>query len=213
MSITVGEVIDLAIDRADQVGSNFVKPPIWLSWAYFSFSALYDMLVEAFEDYYIKPGSGTVSGSLDSFDVPSDFYKLRIIEKYDGTEWKPLDTFNANEKNSLKYAHWPRYRISGSKIYLAPISQAPGTYEIGYVPRPARFTALTDAITGVDGWEEYIVLDLAIKAMSKEESDVRLLVSERNAIEQRIKSLAKNRDVGKPQVMSDVSSTQNRYGY
>ncbi len=63
-------------------------------------------------------------------------------------------------------------------------------------------------VDGVSGWEEYIVLDAALKAMGKEESDPSLLGQQKLAMKQRLIDMAENRNIGSPATISDVQSGQ-----
>lgn len=62
-------------------------------------------------------------------------------------------------------------------------------------------------VDGVSGWEEYIVLDAALKAMGKEESDVSLLAQQKNAMHQRLMDMASNRDAANPATVGDTQGT------
>lgn len=63
-------------------------------------------------------------------------------------------------------------------------------------------------IDGVSGWEEYIVLDAALKAMGKEESDVSLIAQQKMAMHQRLIDMAANRDAANPSTVADVSYSE-----
>lgn len=58
-------------------------------------------------------------------------------------------------------------------------------------------------IDGVSGWEEYIVIDAALKAMGKEESDVSLLAAQKLQMKQRLIDMAANRDAAAPATVMD----------
>lgn len=64
---------------------------------------------------------------------------------------------------------------------------------------------------GISGWEEYVVIGAAIKAMAKEESDVSVLMARKNAMLVRINDMAEARDAGEPMCVSD-SRSNNLYG-
>lgn len=68
----------------------------------------------------------------------------------------------------------------------------------------------TDTMDWVNGWEEMIVVDCAIKALGKEESDVQVLGARKAALVQRIQDIAENRDQGSPGRTVDV---QGNYLY
>lgn len=66
-------------------------------------------------------------------------------------------------------------------------------------------------IDGVSGWEEMIIVDAAIKANIKQEEDIEPLISQKNAILQRIQAMAEARDIGQAFHVSDVLG-RNGYG-
>lgn len=76
--------------------------------------------------------------------------------------------------------------------------------------------AWSDATTidGVSGWEEYVVVDAALKAMGKEESDMSLLAQQKLMMVKRLQDMAANRDAGMPATVSDnrTSETWNPMG-
>lgn len=61
-------------------------------------------------------------------------------------------------------------------------------------------------LDGINGWEEYVVLDAAIKAYGKEESPPELLVSQKAAMHQRLIDMAENRNAAFPATVSDTQS-------
>lgn len=58
---------------------------------------------------------------------------------------------------------------------------------------------------GVNGWEEYIVVDAAIKCLTKEESETAVLERDKAFLLKRIEAMASNRDAGKPEKITDVN--------
>lgn len=68
-------------------------------------------------------------------------------------------------------------------------------------------------IDGVAGWEEYIVIDAAIKCKDKEESDVSVLIARKNEKKKDIEGIAANRDPGSASrtvdVMNDIWNVNN----
>lgn len=66
-----------------------------------------------------------------------------------------------------------------------------------------------DRFDGINGWEEYIVIDAAIRALAKEESDPSLLMAEKNEMEQRLQEMADSRDKGRPKRLQNVMFDPN----
>jgi hypothetical protein len=67
-------------------------------------------------------------------------------------------------------------------------------------------TAWSDAtlIEGIAGWEEFVILDAAIKAQGKQENDTSELQLARQAMVERIHAMAEARDAGQAFHVSDA---------
>jgi hypothetical protein len=184
---TVAEVIERARQRADMVSSGFITSGEAISLVANSYYALYDMLVAKFEDYYSADHEFTITSG-DSEALPSDFYKLRGLDiALDGvSEWYPLKPFLFSE----------RAKQSTESVN--------GTYKLWYIPKATAITTTAQTIDGVNGWEEYVVVDAARKMLIKEESDPSPLLMELAEIKQRITEMAAGRDSGSPQTIADV---------
>lgn len=61
-------------------------------------------------------------------------------------------------------------------------------------------------VDGISGWEEFIIIDAAIKARIKQEQDINDLVAQRNDMVTEIEGLAEGRDAGQAHHVSDVLS-------
>ncbi len=64
----------------------------------------------------------------------------------------------------------------------------------------------TDAVTidGISGWEEFVIVDAAIKAGIKQENSIDGLAGQKAAMVKRIEAMAPGRDVGQAQHVSDA---------
>lgn len=63
-----------------------------------------------------------------------------------------------------------------------------------------------DATTleGISGWEDYVILDMAIKAQIKQENDFSGLAAQKAEMRVRIEAMAESRDIGQPMRTSDT---------
>lgn len=217
MSTTLESLREQVRQRADMVNSEFVSDSELNQYISDSYAELYDLLVLKFEDYYLTESTFTVASGAESYTLPTDFYKLRGVDKDLGSgDYVELRPFNFIDRNkdpvyeAYNGVCSVRYRILGSTLRFTPADQAPGDYRLWYVP---RFTALTtDASTvdGVNGWEVYIVTDAAIKCLQKEESDVSVLMALKADLRARIEAAGAERDAGYPDRIVDV---YNRNGF
>lgn len=222
MPVTLADLRLQVRERADMESTEFVTDAELNRYINLSWKELYDVLVSAYEDYFtLPPVAFTVADGETSTDLPTDFYKLRGIDfQISGNQYYFVEKFQFNRRNrrnkslvSLLSTSLDRmYRVVGDKIYLTPEDAAPGNYRIWYIPQPSDLTVDTDELPQLavgSGWEEYIIVDAAIKALTKEESDVTVLLQEKAVLLERILSASKNRDAGSPERINDVNINRN----
>ncbi len=213
--MSLGQIRLLAQQRADRVNSNFVTLPEWNTYINQSILELYDLLVTQYEDYYLAaPFQFQTAGSQAQYDLPADFYKLSGIDLglTQGNNAKiTVKKFDFIERNRFVFPNVTagylgvfnlRYRVMGDKLFFIPTPSAGQFITVWYVPRLPWLLADTDLLDGVSGWTEYVVIDAAIKALKKEESDTTELTNEKMAMIKRIEDSAMNRDIGQPDTIS-----------
>lgn len=218
MTVTLSELDTRIRQRADMEGSEFISTTEMYGYINDSYKELYDLLVSKFEDYYIAdPLEFTISSGSSTYSLPSDFYKVIGVDfAVDANNWQTVTPFVFADRNRRRLSDKLRglyttasYRILGDTMRFVPSDQCAGDYRLWYVPRAAEKTVAADTIDGVNGWEEYIVVDCAIKCMQKEESDVTVLMAQKAALTKRIEDMAQNRDAGHSQRITDI--TMNEY--
>jgi hypothetical protein len=104
-----------------------------------------------------------------------------------------------------------RYRLVGDRIKFSPIPDAGASYRIWYVPTSPRLTNDSDTLEQLNGYAEYIIVDAAIKCMQKEESDVRVLLAQKEALRRRITDKAAQRDAAQAPTIADIEAEDNEY--
>jgi hypothetical protein len=225
--VTLGSIRTELRQRIDRVNSQFFTDAELNGYISNSYKELYDILVQKFgDDYYVAtPYQFTTDGTNDTYALPADFYKLLGCDaQYNGAGstngWITLRQFMMAERNSYTLPNYQafygitnlRYRLRDDNIWFIPVPAAGQVCRIFYIPRPAALTADADTVDGVSGWEEYILLDAAIKCMVKEESDPSAFAAQKMAVLQRIESAAENRNAGAPQTVSDIHQSFWPYG-
>jgi hypothetical protein len=228
--MSLGQLRLLAKQKADRVNSNFVTLPEWNTYINQSYFELYDLLVQKYgNDYYVQSFTFTTDGS-QSYALPDGvnndaalaFYKLLGIDAAVGTGWLTLKKYEFIERNSYVYPQITtnllgiagmRYRLVGTSLQFIPTPAGGQTIQVWYVPRLTAMLRDTDTCDGVSGWTEYIAVDAAIKALQKEESDVSILMVQKQALIARIEAAAENRDAGEPERISDFRGTAQNWGY
>lgn len=223
--------------RADMVNSAFVTDlevdrVINQSWA-----RMYDMLLGAGEDYYLKyvdvsaPVGGyyDLSSYNDSTGNPAtDVYQIRGVDaNYSGNITVNVPRFSWEERNLYLAAPalTPYYPIVAYRFVQNPTTQKDAiqiipnvstgvtNLRVWYYPNPKVLTNANDTLDGRSGWEEWVVVDAAMKLLAKEESDTTQLEREATRIWAQIALVAQNRDSGQSKRVTDVSYNTGMWPY
>ena len=217
-TMTLLELRTAARQRSDMVNSQFVTDAEFNSYINQSYFELYDVLVSKYGDnYYVAPVyTITTNGTDDQYALPTSpaVYKLLGVDlalSNTTDSFVTVRPFEFIDRNRYAVPNFQsfygltnlRYRLNGDKIWFTPIPAANQRIRLWYVPRMTILALDTDTVDGVSGWTEYIIVDAAIKAMQKEESDVSALMAQKQMLTQRINAMAESRDAGSPAKVSD----------
>lgn len=192
-TVTLRNIIDRATKRADMNASRFYELEEKVDLFNELYPELYDTLVAASENYYIKNPDftiTTVSGTRQ-YDLPDDFYKVVGVNFLSGSEYITIKPYMEQERNLP---------------FQTATSIPAGTVSIRYVPAPIQYTVddLDETIDGVSGWDALVVTEMAMAMLESEESDVTALTRRRDRTKRRIEEMAPNRDLGFAQRVQDV---------
>lgn len=218
LNVTLSYLKGQVRSRADQQNSNFVTDSELTDFINGSASALYDLLVETAEDYYVQMISIPIIQGTNEYTLPSLFYKVLGVDYYVNNKPVPMSRFNFRDRHLYNYLdarpEIVRYAVWGQNLVFKPKSPTIASVNLWYVPAITKLVSDTDTLDGVNGWEEFIILDAAIKCMAKEESDPSVLIVQLNAVKERIKTMAKDRDQGEPRTTTDiVGSRYDQYRF
>lgn len=224
MSITLAQLREQARQRADMENSNFVKDSELNAYINNSIAELHDILCEAYDaEYFTKdPYEFTTVANQDSYDLPEDFYELKGVDiRINANDWIVVEKYNFKERNRYQeFGVWDlygvnnvRYRIIGNKIRFTPIPDGTAQVRLWYVPVATKLVNDADTLDDQNAYSEYVIVDAAIKMMQKEESDVSVLVLQKEALINRIRGKAANRDAGSPESITDIYAANDDYYY
>lgn len=128
--------------------------------------------------------------------------------------WVTLPRFNWIDRNKFVYPQLTAnalgvynlsYSIWADNIWFIPPPAAGQYIQLWYIPVLNQMLQDTDMLSfSISGWSELVILDAAIKALLKEESDVQVQLAQKAALLERIETTAANRDVGSPNAISDI---------
>jgi len=194
----------------------------------------YRITTDGVNDHFKLPDGSATYTFPDASTCPP-FYKLLGVDLYlNGTNKSSrinVYPFSYAERNKFSAPNLPawggrlrlQYRLEGgvassvtvpapAYLWLVPLPSNGQTVGVRYVPRLTPVANDTDVADGVSGWEEYIVVDVAIKALAKEESDPSVMMARKMALLKRIEEASENRDVGSPATVADVRDDFGRGG-
>ncbi len=210
MSVTLLQLKTRARERADMVNSTFVTDAELISYINASVAGLHDMLIGAYNEEYFMTEAPLTSVGTVNIPLPADFYKLRGIDVRDSGRYNTVKRFNFNKRNDESFATELagftnlQYRLVGSNLRFNFAPPTGTVFRIFYHPKAAIMSVDADSFDDQNQYAEYVVLDVAIKMLNKEESDTSVLINDRNEQVARIMSMAQNRDANEPESVTDI---------
>lgn len=228
---TLLQLRTLATQRANLENSQFVTDAEWNNYVNDSLKELYDLIIQKYgDDYFCNKISFQTDGSTYLYPLPdgilysaaSPFYKflgLDLALAVTLDSFVTIRSFSFQDRNKYAVPNFQsfygvtnlRYRLNGNNLWLTPIPASGQTLRLWYVPRCVTLVSDSDTTDCYGGWNEYVVIDAAIKAMIKQELDVTALGMQKQAMIQRIESVAENRDAGNPPIVTDAASTDMQW--
>jgi len=235
-SVTIATLVSRSRQRADMENNNFVQDSELVDYINAGISELHDILVQEYgQDYYVSSKEFNTAADKDTYPINdststeniniTDFYKLRGIDaKINGSDWFTISPFNFNERNLYQsWGSWSllgltniRYRMVGGNLVFTPTPDTATAVKIWYIPQAAQFASSTDTSTiwdDINGYAEYVITFAAIRMLQKEESDVTVLLSQKQDLKQRITYAAANRDADNPLSVTDIYASNNKFWY
>lgn len=216
---TLQNLVDRVRQRADMEGSTFVSDTEVIGYINVAMAEIHDILVDRYEDYYVSSEPFTLPAD-NPGTLPNTFYKALGVDFDTGGTTYRLRRFSFQERNVYNSPAMVAgrvtntlYAIQGAEIKFIPSPTVSGTATLWYVPEAQQFatsgsgfmdvTVVTKAPAVAFGYEEYVVVDAAIKCLQKEESDVQMLMVQKQQLKERIENAASNRDQGEPTAITD----------
>lgn len=209
INLSIYELYDLLIDSYD----DYFKAPNAIFYSTGGRRQLYPMPngILTFKD-----------DNLNDF-IPAPAYKLLGLDmglNVNNNGWVTVDKYDFIDRNRYFYptpggtiygVFNCQYRWLGENLELIPTPTANQPFRVQYIPRLPALLQPTDlTTTSISGWLEYVITDVAIKILQKEESPVDVLMAQKAALKQRIESAAMNRDAGRPDTISDTRGNRSR---
>jgi hypothetical protein len=158
--------------------------------------------------------------------APGYFVRILTTVERQNNGWQLIQPFGDQEMPGLMNAtsatpYASQYRLRGMQndvdvnasaldlLEIRPLPQAPFLVRIEYLPRASTEQyggppPNDPVVNGINGWEKWVELVVAIQLLGEEESDTSHLERELARLESRLASLAGNRDEGRPERVQDT---------
>lgn len=180
-----------------------------------SLTWVYDLLVEADENFYASTTPATVSvvNGVSTYALSSSVYKVLGMDVSIGGEVLTLRPFEWTERNRYtSISGWSvqnplAYQLRGNNVSFIPTPTSSHTVSVYYVPAFALLSADGDTFDGVNGWEELAVIQAAIKVLRKDDRPTNELERDRDVLLSRIEAMKPSRDLGSPHRVVDVANS------
>lgn len=158
--------------------------------------------------YSRSKASITTTGNQQTYKLPPDFLTLLSVDVFvSGANAPMISAIAYQEEERNAFNNYPVmfgwsvsnpifYQIQGDYISFIPVPQGTYSVRLNYVPTAPVLSDPDDDIDSINGWEEFIVLDAAIKCLTKagEVEMIQELKDRRERQRQRIRALAPRRD-------------------
>lgn len=156
----------------------------------------------------------TTSNGVSTYAIPATFYELLAVslDAGSGLGSFPLERFMMKERPGLAAPPIQRhgfpyfYKLLGSNIEVLPVPRGAYALELRYVPAAPKLTNDADTFDGINGWEEWVTVDVARKMATKERDWelVGALQADLQRLAGRIRALAGARDRASNRRVVDV---------
>lgn len=228
MSTSLAQFMTGSRVLSDTVNDGHITDSDLTFWINQSAYRLYDILIEKGQSDYFTLVSGTLTtdGTNQQYAVPmTDFYKGFGVDYRVGNPgqspslaWLSMPTFAKPDRNRYTFPNYitpygmmnVRYRFLGpfsgsaNSIFFSPTPMAGASVRFWYAPTMVPMTGAADTFNGVNGWDEFIYTDVAIKILLKQERDASGQMARMMAIEKHIEEIAEARNMGDGETVAET---------
>lgn len=196
-SFTVQKLIDRAMTAAD-MHDDFVTPSQWIDWLNVEI-ALFDSLI-AKAGYVLKLSTLTITadGSASYPLTPEPVALLAVYHEVDGRyrRLRTDDIFDGYAGRWTNDGDARTFQVTQGEnqleLSLHPVPKS-GTYKVLVIPATAAVADVDDTVAYPLGWEEWLVAQLALRALGKEETVNPTLSAAISRVESLVEQAAWNR--------------------
>lgn len=177
-----------------------------------SYKDIYSILTRQNDDFFCTVvtvntsamTADTVRDFVYKYTLPSDFYRLRLLQRQSGSIWTSIQKLTLEQFGQSAVS--PGYRFKGTELWIYDQS-APSEYQIWYYPNPVSLTTTPDSDVVYPGTlvPEIMSYQIAMDIRRKQSHPTDLIEKRRNElVNTMIKQL--NRDDNRAETVKNVFS-------
>lgn len=225
-SATLADLLDRVAAVCDEPtfsADTFVSKSQATQWINDALAKIHYMLADKPDDFFRDEFSIALVAGTSKYALPTDFLRANGVDELRGQKRFRVPRFMSQERNKWQHQAGEtigfggvstyEYRVAGSSLFVIP---EPGVGELVLFYTP-QFTKLEQDADVVDqsvpeGFEEYAVLDAALKFKIKERVDTAETERLRDVVWEQIKDFSGPRDADEPMRVVDVYNRFGRHG-
>lgn len=203
------EEIRVRLNEPTVSSTTFWSSTVALNMLKYSARRLSGIIRRTNSDYFTVNSTITTQAGVNVVSLPSDCTDVRQIAwMRSETDSVPLQLATVDDwlepsENVEAWSGAPLYRVMGNTVMLFPTPNA--AYDLSiYYDTGIFVDETTDLIATQPGWEEWMVLDVCIRARQREEKDARDFMAERAKVEAEIVTQSSKRDRFRQHVIRDL---------
>lgn len=151
------------------------------------------------------------------YPLPPDFLSVTSVDVAISPSTFIITCKAMPEERRNAYRVWPvgwlfnttvYYQIWGQNIVFFPVPEAAYQVQLNYVPVAPQLTGPNSTLDSINGWEEFVVLDAAIKVLIKDRQGdmVAILQGRLEEERQRIRAMAPRRDMNQAEGVHEIET-------
>ena len=173
-----------------------------------SLADLHETIAGVYQDYFTYLHRTKLEARREHTTLPPYFLQLRALYLVDNDERVLCEEFHLDDftgRDTTDYTNRPKYRIMGQQIRWLPMPERDFPLEIWMTRAFHQLLNDGDEIDPEipEGWERFVVFDVAAYCLAKLERDPAFAMAERERVRRSIEALARNRDNTGPRSVHD----------
>jgi hypothetical protein len=171
-----------------------------------AYAELYEIIADSNEGFFDTTGTVSTVAAQDWVALPSDFWRLRGVDRLDGGRYVELRQVGIADRNRFQQSGSPRaYRTAAGstrgRLILYPTPSAVETLRITYTPTVTALAADGDTVEAYNDWSDYICAGTLLRLYQREERPLGEIQQELARITARIIKATAQRRAAEPEYL------------